>query len=647
MKLFGSLSELVSIIYRKNGQGITLEPSQTVTYTADRVAQLPPQDADSILVSTNATQTLTGKTISGASNTISGISLTAGVTGTLPPANGGTGVSNSSTLQFGADNIILGTVGATNLTLPTTGIVSTRAGAESLSNKTLNNTNTIEAKDSLFSLQDNGDATKLAVFEVSGITTGTTRTFTFPDASMTLVGTAATQTLSNKTIGNSNTVTLSDSLLTVQDNSDATKQVKLEVSGVATGTTRTLTVPDADLIIVGTTTTQTLTGKTISGSANTITNVSLTTGVTGTLPIANGGTGQTAKTAAFDALSPLSTKGDVHTHDGTNNIRLGVGSDGTVLTSTSAAASGLSWTSVLVNPMTTAGDLIVGGVAGAATRLAVGASGTVLHGGTTPTYSQIVNADVGAAAAIDFSKLATLTSANILVGSAGNVATSTAVTGDVTISNAGVTAIGTGKVTSTMILDGTIVNADINASAAIDGSKIVAATASVAGVVTTAAQSFAGLKTFNAGVKIGASGATIDTATLNGTYTPTFDDSAATAVFTGKSVSGVYTRYGNMVTVQIVATWTNQSGGSGYYRFTLPFNVNASAGISLGTADAGNVSLSTNYTSINVSADSSTPTICYISQNGSAQASNRGSVVGLNNTAANRSFTLSLTYICV
>ena len=62
----------------------------------------------------------------------------------------------------------------------------------------------------------------------------------------------------------------------------------------------------------------------------------------------------------------------------------------------------------------------------------------------------ILNAAIGAAAAIDFSKLAALTSANILVGSAGNVATSVAVTGDVTISNAGVTAIGAGKVTEAM-----------------------------------------------------------------------------------------------------------------------------------------------------------------------------------------------------
>jgi hypothetical protein len=53
--------------------------------------------------------------------------------------------------------------------------------------------------------------------------------------------------------------------------------------------------------------TQTLTNKTINGSSNTITNVSLTAGVTGTLPIANGGTGQTTASAALNALGGAST----------------------------------------------------------------------------------------------------------------------------------------------------------------------------------------------------------------------------------------------------------------------------------------------------------------------------------------------------
>ena len=85
----------------------------------------------------------------------------------------------------------------------------------------------------------------------------------------------------------------------------------------------------------------------------------------------------------------------------------------------------------------------------------------------------VVNADISANAAIAYSKLATLTSGNIVLGSSANVATSTAVTGDITISNTGVTAISSGA----------IVNADINASAAIAGSKIVAATTSVVGAV--------------------------------------------------------------------------------------------------------------------------------------------------------------------
>lgn len=52
----------------------------------------------------------------------------------------------------------------------------------------------------------------------------------------------------------------------------------------------------------------------------------------------------------------------------------------------------------------------------------------------------IVDSMVSASAAIAFSKLAALTSAHILVGSAGNVPTDVAVSGDISLSNAGVTA---------------------------------------------------------------------------------------------------------------------------------------------------------------------------------------------------------------
>jgi hypothetical protein len=73
----------------------------------------------------------------------------------------------------------------------------------------------------------------------------------------------------------------------------------------------------------------------------------------------------------------------------------------------------------------------------------------------------LVNADIDAAAAIAFSKLAALDDANLLVGNGSNVATKVAVTGDVTISNAGVTAIGISKVVTAMITDANVTTAKI------------------------------------------------------------------------------------------------------------------------------------------------------------------------------------------
>ena len=61
--------------------------------------------------------------------------------------------------------------------------------------------------------------------------------------------------------------------------------------------------------------------------------------------------------------------------------------------------------------------------------------------GTTPADGSVTNAKVNAAAAIAFSKLAALTSAQVLVGNGTNVPTAVAVTGDVALTNAGVTTV--------------------------------------------------------------------------------------------------------------------------------------------------------------------------------------------------------------
>jgi hypothetical protein len=125
-----------------------------------------------------------------------------------------------------------------------------------------------------------------------------------------------------------------------------------------TGTYPNFTITSNDQF-VGTVTsvggTGTVNGISLSGTVTssgsltlggTLSGVSLSTQVSGTLPIANGGTGQTSQTAAFDALAPTTTKGDLIVNDGSDNIRLAVGTNNYVLTADSTQASGVKWATV-------------------------------------------------------------------------------------------------------------------------------------------------------------------------------------------------------------------------------------------------------------------------------------------------------------
>jgi len=218
--------------------------------------------------------------------------------------------------------------------------------------------------------------------------------------------------------------------------------------------------------VVGTTNTQTLTNKTLTSptlttpalgtpSAVILTNgtgLPLTTGVTGTLPVANGGTGVTTSTgtgATVRDTSPTIV----------NPTITGVGTIASTFTGNlTGNVLGNLTGNVTGNVSGTAGSAT--GNAATATALATGRTISLTGDvtGTSASFDGTGNASITAAIA-----------ANIIVDA--DINTSAAITAT-KIAGTAVTQADTGTVTSTMIANGTILNADINASAAIDWTKI-------------------------------------------------------------------------------------------------------------------------------------------------------------------------------
>lgn len=87
-----------------------------------------------------------------------------------------------------------------NVLLGVSGQPADISTAQSLTNKTLDNTNIVTFRDDRFTLQDSGDVTRQAQFQLSGITAGQTRVYTLPNATGTLADIATAQTFTNKTL---------------------------------------------------------------------------------------------------------------------------------------------------------------------------------------------------------------------------------------------------------------------------------------------------------------------------------------------------------------------------------------------------------------------------------------------------------------
>jgi hypothetical protein len=242
-----------------------------------------------------------GSTADGFETTLQVVDPTADRTITFPDAGGtvalltslsvaaGSGLTyNSTTGEFGTSNIPNSQLQNSSITVGSTAIAlgsssTTLAGLTSLTSTG------ITTNDSGFRIRNTTDITKQIAFDASVITTGTTRTYTLPDASGTVAlltslsvaagsgltynnttGEFGTSNIPNSQLQNSSItvgstsialgatsttlagltsltstgITTNDSGFRIRDDSDNTKQLAFECSGITTATTRTMTVPD-------------------------------------------------------------------------------------------------------------------------------------------------------------------------------------------------------------------------------------------------------------------------------------------------------------------------------------------------------------------------------------------------------------------
>ena len=330
-----------------------------------------------------------GTPSSGTATNLTGLPLTTGVTGVLPVANGGNGTATPA-LVAGSNVTITGT-------WPNQTIASTGGGGGGVTSFDAGTTGLTPAT------ATTGAVTLAGTLAVANGGTGTTTPALVAGTNVTISGTWPNQTINSSggggmtypgvgignstgsawgtsysTTGTGTVVALATSptfvtpILGTPTSGVATNLTGLPLTTGVTGTlpvlnggTGVTTSTGTGSVVLSTSPTLVtpLLGTPTSGVATNLTGLPLTTGVTGTLGLANGGSGQTTAAAAITALTGTQTSAYYLRSNGTNATlsalaaadltgTVAVASGGTgVTTSTGTGSVVLSTSPTLVTPL--------------------------------------------------------------------------------------------------------------------------------------------------------------------------------------------------------------------------------------------------------------------------------------------------------